>query len=200
MNATQQNQNGREPFGRLDRRLVGIGLASIALALTGCSLFRPYHSPPKAVVASLQQSTNAPAAISVTMLQFQVMRFADGYVAQIAQAADDFSARVGTPQARLAAVKWKLGQATSAFTAATGPSPVVNALDMLVLVTLSRMVMEDYGVETFGEAVLPVLEVQRRQETNAWTIANSVLRPAQRQEMMDLIKAWRLAKDRKSVV
>ena len=64
-------------------------------------------------------------------------------------------------------LKWKLGQATSAYTDATGPNAALNALD-LVLVTASRMVVEDHGSQIFGEAALPLVETQRQLETNAW--------------------------------
>ncbi|MGA2788523.1 MAG: hypothetical protein ABSF60_13455 [Verrucomicrobiota bacterium] len=168
-----------------------MGLACLALSLTGCSLLRFHHAPPKAEVTSLALSTNTANSVTLTVLQSQVMRFTDGYVATVAQAADDFGTKVGTPKARLMALKWKLGQATSAYTDATGPNPVVNALDILVLVTVSRMVVEDYGVETFGEAALPLLETQRQLETNAWLLANGMLKPAQQQELRDLIQDWR---------
>ena len=185
MNRSQKHQDRSRSFG-------WICLACLALTLTGCSLLRIHRSSPKAEVTSLQLATNAPAAAVTTgVLQIQVMRFADSYVASVAQAADEFGAKVGTPQARLAALKWKLGQATSAYTDATGPSPVVNALDILVLVTVSRMVIEDYGVETFGDAALPLLETQRKLETNAWLLANGMLKPAQQQELRDLIQEWR---------
>ncbi len=173
-------------------RLLGcVCLACFALALAGCSLLHFRSAPPKAQVTSLALTTNTTGSVTLTVLQFQVMRFVDSYVATVAQAADDFGAKIGTPEARLAALKWKLGQATAAYTDATGPSPVVNALDTLVLVTVSRMVMEDYGVEKFGEAALPVLEVQRQQETNAWLLAHGMLKPAQEQELRDLIQEWR---------
>ncbi len=173
-------------------RLMGwFCLTCLWLTLTGCSLLRFHSSPPKAVVVSIQMGTNAPAAVTLGVLQIQVMRFADGYVAGISQAADDFGVKVGTPKARLAALKWKLGQATSAYVNATGPNPVVNALDMLVLVSVSRMVLEDYGIETFGDAALPMLEIQRQQETNAWKLADAMLKPGQKQELMDLIREWR---------
>lgn len=163
-------------------------LVGLALALSGCSLLRFHHPPPKAQVASLALTTNNTNSVTLTVLQLQVMRFADSYVATVAQAADDFAAKAGTPKARLAALKWKLGQATSAYTDATGPNPVVNGLDMLVLVTMTRMVLEDYGIETFGEAAAPVLETQSRLETNAWLLANGMLKPAQQQELRDLIR------------
>jgi hypothetical protein len=173
------------------RSFIGVCLAFLTLAMTGCALLH-HSSPPKAEVKSFQLSTNAPTSATLTVMQLQVMRFADSYVSEVAQAADDFSARVGTPQARLAALKWKLGQATSAYINAAGQNPVVNALDMLVLVTVSRMVMEDFGVETYGDAALPVLEVQRQLETNLWNMASVMLKPQQQQELKDLIQEWRL--------
>jgi hypothetical protein len=162
-----------------------------ALVLAGCSIHRFASSPPKAQVKSLQSATNAVGSVSFATMQLSVMRFSDSYVAAISQAADEFAARVGTPQARLAALRWKLGQATSAYTDATGPNSVVNGLDMLVLVSVSRMVIEDLGVQTFGDAIRPLLEIQRQQETNAWTLASATLKPAQQQELRDLIMEWR---------
>ena len=130
------------------RRLLGwLCLFCLVLALTGCSLLRLHSSAAegRGRVPSIGNK-RAGTAVTLGVLQLQVMRFADGYVAAISQAADDFGAKVGTSKARLVALKWKLGQATSAYTDATGPNPVVNALDMLVLVSVSRMVVEGYGV------------------------------------------------------
>ena len=162
------------------------------VALTGCGLLRFPASQPKAEIKSLRIDTNAPATvITLSMLQAQVMRFADVYVTTVAQATDDFSQKVGTPEARLSALKWKLGQATSAYVDATGPNPALNALDMLVLVTLSRMVVEDYQVKVFGDAALPLLETQRRLEADAWSMASGALKPPQQEELKALIQEWR---------
>lgn len=185
MNVTQKkNRNAGRLFGVA-------GLACLALVLTGCSL-RLFHSAPaKAEVGSLKAGTNAPESVTLTVLQMQVMRFADTYVATVAQASDDLTANATNPEIRLAALRWKLGQATSAYTDATGQNPALNALDMLVLVTMARMVVEEYGVETYGDAIQPLLATQRNLETNAWTLASGVLKPAQQQELRDLIQAWR---------
>ncbi len=125
------------------------------------------------------------------ILQMKVMRFADEYVAVISQAADDFGARDGTAKGRLAALKWKLGQASSAYTDACGENPVINALDMLTLVTVSRMVIEDYAVETYGTNAQPLLECHRQMEAKAWDLASATLTPDQKQEFQNLILEWR---------
>jgi hypothetical protein len=119
------------------------------------------------------------------------MRFADSYASQEAEAADDFIDKAATSQSRIAGVKWKLSQATAAYIDASGPNAVLNVLDLVVLATASRMVIESYGVDVFGEPAVAVLEVQRRLETNAWDMVDRVLNPAQQKELMDMIQAWR---------
>ena len=166
-------------------------LACLLPALTGCSFLRIPSSPPKARVGSLQLTNRETGPVTPTVLQAQVMRFADTYVATVAQVCDDITAKATNSDVRLMALRWKLGQATSAYTDATGQNPAVNTLDMLVLVTMARMVVEEYGVETYGDALLPLLDAQRNLETSAWTLASGVLQPSQQQELRDLIREWR---------
>ncbi|HXI71781.1 MAG TPA: hypothetical protein VNN22_15605 [Verrucomicrobiae bacterium] len=177
---------------QLARRRSWILLAFLTLALTGCSLLKFNRTPPTANVSSLQLSGNAPTGpLALTVVQAQIMRFADTYSATIAQACDDVTASTTNSALRLAVLRWKLGQSTAAYVNATGPNPAVNALDMLVLATMARMVIQDYGVDTFGDAILPLLVAQQRLETNVWTMASGVLKPAQQKELKDLILEWR---------
>jgi hypothetical protein len=165
-------------------------LLAVVLAMTACSGLK--KSPPKAVVKPGLFSTNASdVAVTMSVMQMKAMRFADEYAITVAQAAEDFSNRVGTPEARLAALKWKLSQATAAYIDASGVNPVVNALDLLTLVTVSRMVIEDYAMEKFGTNALPVLETQKMLEAKAWELANGALKPAQKLELENLILEWR---------
>jgi hypothetical protein len=166
-------------------------LACLALALAGCSFSRLSSGPPKAQVSSRQLTSSLEGPVTPTALQARIMRFADTYVATVAQACDDITAKATNSDVRLLVLRWKLGQATSAYTDATGQNSAVNALDMLVLVTMARMVVEDYGVETYGDAIRPLLEAHQNLETNAWTLASGVLRPSQQQELRDLIQEWR---------
>jgi hypothetical protein len=129
--------------------------------------------------------------VSLEVLQQQVMRFADTYTANIAQGCDDVAAATTNSACRLAVMRWKLGQSTSAYVNASGQNPAVNALDMLVLVTMARMVIQDYGLETFGETIRPLLDAQLRMETNAWLLAGGILKPSQQNELKGLIQEWR---------
>jgi hypothetical protein len=184
--------NQHRPGGEfLGRPVIVVALAFFALILTGCSMLRMPHSQPKAQMDSLLLTNGPTGPVTFPVLQQQVMRFADTYAATVAQACDEINANSTNPAIRLTALRWKLAQATSAYTDATGQNPAVNALDLLVLVSMSRMVTEGYGVQTFGDAIAPLLEVQRNLETNAWTLAGGVLKPAQQQELRDLINEWR---------
>ena len=173
------------------RRLLALSLAVLALGLTGCRLVRPSRPQSAAEIQSLRGAENEPGSLSITILQQQVMRFADVYATTVAQACDDFSSRVGTPEARLDALRWKLGQSTAAFINASDPNPTLNVLDMLVLATLARMVVEDHYVKKYGDAARPLLETHRRLEADAWTLARSVLKPNQQQELRAMIQEWR---------
>jgi len=167
------------------------GVVLMALFLTGCSFLHFKSSPPKAQISSMQLTNQASGPVTFPVLQQQVMRFADTYAATVAQACDEISAQTTNTDVRLTTLRWKLGQATSAYTDATGQNPAVNALDMLVLVSMARMVVEDYGVETYGETIQPLLTAQRSLETNAWAMAGGVLKPSQETELKDLIQEWR---------
>ncbi len=128
-------RNGREIF-RPSAALAG--LAFLALILTGCSMLRMPHSQPKAQVDSLMLTNGSTGPVTFPVLQQQVMRFADTYAATVAQACDEISANNTNPVIRLTALRWKLGQAhVGLHRLRPDRTPAVNALNLLVLVSMS---------------------------------------------------------------
>jgi hypothetical protein len=126
------------------------------------------------------------------LLQSQVMREADQFVGVVAQATDDFRSRVGTIEARNAAQQWKLNEATIAYVDAAGENPTFNAVGMVMLASLSRMVVEDYWVgKKWGEPAQPLLDAHRLLESNAWTLVNGILTPDQQNELRRFIQEIR---------
>jgi hypothetical protein len=172
----------------------GAGLLCIlicAIGLTGCSAVKIANPKTQTEANDVQLSAKVTGPVSSTVLQAEVLRFADTYVAMVAESCDDASAKSTNTAIRVAALRWKLDQATAAFNDATGDNPSVNALDLLVLVTMARYVVEDFGVTTYGNAALPLLDTQRNLESNAWAMARSILQPSQEKELKDLIEEWR---------
>jgi hypothetical protein len=169
------------------------GLAGLLLVAGGCSVVHTGTSATKSMIESFAGTGDKrPATNAVATVQAGVMREADQYVAAVAQATDDFSAKVGTLEARDAAQQWKLNEATVALVIATGESPVVNAASMVVLASLSRSVVEDYWVgQKFGESARPLLEVHRQLESDAWGQVQRLLTEQQQQELRELIRKSR---------
>ena len=161
-----------------------LGSIAMVFAVSGCSVFRR-----KPAVTMIQTSAGTMPAAA---LQTEVLRFADGYVAAIADAADQVAARIKTRDAQVAALHWKINQATAAYLNATGENPLTNVLDLVVLASVSRMVVESGGAgEALGPAPEPLVTEHKDLETMAWNLADQFLTPDQHRELESLVQDWR---------
>jgi len=153
------------------------------LALCGCSTIKNmFHA----------NSAATQRAHQLAILQIQVMRFADVYVGAIIDPLQHFQASTNNAQDRLMAQNWQVTQATAAYTIATGPTAVVNALDMIVLATLSRMVIDDEWVtERYGERAAPLRVVYSRLEAQARDLGKDVITADQFAQLQRVIDEWR---------
>jgi hypothetical protein len=125
-------------------------------------------------------------------LQLSVMRYADEYVGRSNEAMNRFKGDTQNPEERLHVQNWKLQQATSAYTIATGPNPIANALDMVVLASLSRMVLDDVWVAQVDTARShQVQETARSLEAGAWQLVSGLLNEAQSTQVREGIAKWR---------
>lgn len=184
------------PNMRVSRaRHAALAAAALLLLLSGsaCRVMQREEAQTQSLLHSILKKPGAnPATNAMTLLQSEVMRSADVYVGSVASAADAFQARVNTPAARLAGQQWKLLEATSAYINATGENPLLNAVDMAVLATLSREVIEQAWVGgPFGEAAQPLLQVHLTLEREAWESLNPFLSAEQLHELHGLIAAYR---------
>jgi hypothetical protein len=89
-------------------------------------------------------------------------------------------------------LRLKLNMVGGCFAIVSGPSPVMNLLDMFVLVTLTRITVEEQWVPgTQGESARAFLKVCREGETGINLIAASILEPEQIEELRSAITQWR---------
>jgi hypothetical protein len=160
---------------------LGIGIA--LLTFGGCSTFRHvFHVDDKA----------SKRAAQLQVLQLSVMRFADEYTGSITPPIRVFQASTDNAADRLTAQNWLLSQATAAYTIASSPNPIVNTVDLVVLTTLSRMVIDDaWSGERFGERAAPLREAYHRLEPLALELAKGALSADQIAELQHLIVVWR---------
>ncbi|HLN49834.1 MAG TPA: hypothetical protein VK251_10035 [Steroidobacteraceae bacterium] len=158
-------------------------VGATVVLLSGCATIRK--------VFHMDDKSNK-AAEQLQIQQHRVMRFADEYVGLIAVPIRQLQASTDNAEDRLAAQNWLLSQATAAYIIASGPSPVVNTVDMIVLAMLSRMVIDEAWVkERFGERAVPVRDEYNRLEPLALTLAQGVLTPAQLAELQKVVMEWR---------
>ena len=130
-------------------------------------------------------------AAALLQTQLAVMRFADEYTARVNAQVGVFQQATSDPGERLESQAWLVSQATAAFTIASGPNPELNAIDMLVFTTLSRMVIEDRWVgELYGALANGLLAEHRALETRIWDYARVLLTEAQTSELRSSIEAW----------
>lgn len=125
-------------------------------------------------------------------MQFKVMRFADEYAGGVSESIGRLQKSTTSAEERLAVQSWKHQQVESAYLIASGPNWVANAVDMVVLATLTRMVLEDAWVaETYGERARFVLETHITLEQSSWELVAGFLTEDQRQRLKQIIEEWR---------
>src|SRR5271165_7346997 len=98
----------RPGFGIVRRLRFITPFIMLLLTMTGCGLLKMSSSKPKAGVSSLQLTNSLSGPVSLDVLQKQIMRFADVYVATVAQACDDVTMATTNPATRLTVLRWKL--------------------------------------------------------------------------------------------
>jgi hypothetical protein len=130
-------------------------------------------------------------AAQLQELQLKVMRFADDYTGRISDPIAKLDLQFTPPDVRLRAHNWRVSQATAAYTIASGANPTINALDMVVLATLSRMVIADRLLEDYGERARALLDAHRHLEEQSWSLVDGVLNADQAKEVRTAIDRWR---------
>ena len=125
-------------------------------------------------------------------LQAAIMSFADNWATQIFEATALLVKRVAMPEVHLEANRFRHNAMAAAYHIAATPYPGAALLDMLVLVTLSRMVWEEHWMpQVYGQSDAGMLTTLRKLEEDIWAFAAKVLTPPQRQELLDVLRAWR---------
>ncbi|MHC4686663.1 MAG: hypothetical protein ACYTEW_20490 [Planctomycetota bacterium] len=130
-------------------------------------------------------------AMTESELQSQVMGFADRYVSIIVAASSEYDDQSPSPENRRLIRGQLVYSIANAFTIAAEPDPDVALLDMVVMVTLGRMVFEEHWMKKVGNEVAPIVRLFRKTEKDIWQIAGKVLTERQQKDLMALIKDWR---------
>ena len=144
-----------------------------------------------AYAANEKGTTDADNVMTEAELQGHVMAFADRYWSMMNSAGIAYVENRPSPENRRTIQALLVYSAADAFTIAAGPKPVAAFLDMVVMVTLGRMVFEQHYAKIQGREVAPIVDGFKKAEADIWGIAGDILTAEQQRKLMGLIQTWR---------
>jgi hypothetical protein len=166
--------------------------ALIALFLFGCSAIITVSEYPFKQVATFIEAGTGQEKPKLTPVELEndLMRFADDLIAGTDSAThllrDD-----GTKIERTTLLKFRIAFIEDVYQIATGPNSYANLLDMITLVTLTRIQVQDYWIPNrWGSSGQPLFEVLKSHEDTLWKVAKDVLKPDMVKELRVSIEAW----------
>ncbi len=125
-------------------------------------------------------------------LQLQVMDLSDQYVAAMWAAMDDYLKVETDPAKRVLAQKWKVTFGSSSMEIAGSSDPRLNLLDMAVFISAGKWAVNHYWLpEVFGDKAAKLRDVYADSDKAVWAIVDDKLTPKQRQDLRNLIAAWK---------
>ena len=177
------------------RRFPGRWLMLLVSVLTiaGCAnLLSPWRPPSDDGRFGDQDRHRRPEVQERIQLQASLMTFADRFASQVAENTMVLERRVTSPELRLKLARDRLYYLASLYDIVSGPYVGVALFDAVVLVSLTRMVWEEYWAQQiFGAQAEPISTMYRSLEEEIWSIAERYLTPDQAQALHEVIVAWR---------
>lgn len=161
--------------------------------LLGCTTAEAQRTE-EIVVAPLDDEGEATSSGTTREeLEDQLRRFTDRMYTRVFLAANSIRTQSKSLEIYGLMLEWKRVSLATAVEIAIGPNAVTNLLDMVVMTTLSRMVVEEYWVpERIGADMgQSMIDAYRILEDDIWNIANAVLTANQQEDLRILINEWR---------
>ncbi len=131
------------------------------------------------------------AVMTQAELQSQVMAFADRYFSIMTSAYNAFEAQAPPTENHKQILNICTYSISSAFTIAAQSNPVGALLDMVVMVTLGRIIFEDDMLPKYGSQLHPLIKGFREAERDIWLVTSKMATPLQQLELRAFILDWR---------
>ncbi|MGH8863031.1 MAG: hypothetical protein ACREVZ_00040 [Burkholderiales bacterium] len=154
-------------------------------ALAGCGIFERLTGQ-----AARDEARAETARQQSEALQQKVMRFADQHIESVARQTGQLARELQQSDRRIEILEWRSTNATAAVLIAAGPKPVTNAVDMVVMVSLSRRIVQSRWVQRYGEPAQPVLRIYQSEEQEAWRLLDGIGTEQQHAELRAFLDSW----------
>jgi hypothetical protein len=170
------------------RKVLGHSPFLLLAALSaGCSLFHWSAELPRRTVQAIIPGMDRGPTFDPVAVQEQVLRSADIFLVGVNATADK-ARRDGAPISLVELQTLKISYTTTVLALATGPNALTNLLDLIVLISRSRLMAETYWLpKVYGESARPFLDICRETETQLWQLVSPLLPAAQQEELRQTI-------------
>lgn len=178
------------PFSQIRRPASAV--TGALFLLCGCSaVISVSEYPFKQIATFIETETGLEKPVlSPVEVENDLMRFADNFVAGATSAFDTLRSRgLDTNSAQI--LRFQIAFLQDIYGVATGPNPYGNLLDMVTLVSLSRLQLESNWMPgLWGDSARPLLKVMQQNEATIWKLAGDVLKPEMQKELRQAIDQW----------
>jgi hypothetical protein len=119
-----------------------------------------------------------------------MMAAADRLASYLHQSLREFEATGPTPDIRSLVQGDVVLASVAAFTIAADPNPGTALLDMVAMITMGRLVYENYWQSRHGDAFKPMVQSFRKAEREIWELASKLINETEQATLRDLIDQW----------
>ena len=167
-------------------------LSLAGFLLVGCSAIITVSEYPLKQVATFIEAETGQEKAKLTPVELEndLMRFADDLIAGT-DSATLLLRDNGTKIERSTLLKFRIAFIEDVYQIATGPNSYANLLDMITLVSLTRIQIQEYWIpKRWGTSAQTLYEVFKSHEDTLWKLANDVLKPDMIKELKSSIDTW----------
>lgn len=158
--------------------------------LAGCTLIKGTLQLPDMAIQALLPFTRGDSVPDAVELQSKLIRFADHLLYAVTTNMRNIE-RDGQKIGKRELVRRRINYTNQVLAITTGSNAFANLMDMVVLVSLTRMRVENYwSKESRSADVSVILKVFRQFEAEVRRISASVLSPEQQQELDSSLANW----------
>jgi hypothetical protein len=168
------------------------GLVILALLLAilgnGCTLIPRAVESSSHGLRSLFSTGEPKAAFDPVILQEDLLRYSDNLTSTVVRTSMKLG-KDGAPISRKDLLTTWVVVVSDVVKTATGANSLANLVEMIVLTTSARMRIEEYWLpKVYGESARPLLEGLSSCEEEIWLLAEPLMTPPERQELLDKIE------------
>lgn len=162
-----------------------------ALAISACKAVQTVAEAPGKVTQAMMPGGGKSELRPLTELHTAVLSFADSCAERMLAETWAFSQAVGTPEARIQALEWRLRITRSIYNAATGPIPLENMLDLMILMVGGRVAVEQRWLQSEWAADLQRMPAKFAElEERGWAILEEFYARDEVSKLRALAKEW----------